>query len=51
MRVVMGRPSHPLGDKRARRQAADGQKVHFHSHKRAGEMKQISSSLCPLWRL
>lgn len=30
------------------RRAANGQKVHFHLHKGAGEMKQISASLFPL---
>lgn len=48
MRGMMGRPSHLLGDKK--RGEGDGQKVHFHSHKRAKGMKKISSSLCLLSR-
>lgn len=35
---------------RLKKGRGNGQKVHFHSHKRAKEIKKISSSLCPLSR-
>lgn len=49
--VCDGQAVTSTGDRRAGWRAANGQKVHFHFHKRSRQMKQISSALFPLWGL